>query len=523
MASQYINLPVSGSSGAVTGPASSVNNDIATFNGTTGKIIKDSGVSFPIPIASGGTGQTSQGAAINALLPAQAAHNGQFLVTNGSNPNWQAITLSPAGANTQIQFNDSGVFGAVSGLSYIKSSNVLFSIKAVSTPPTFTIQNSAADVTTGQYGGGITLVTGKGADAASSGSCGPGGILDLRTGVGGDDLDGTTVPGNGGDIYLHPGVAGNDSGGGDGSQRPGLIFVINSDANPGAFAEPLIVKPVDQQSSPANQVFISSDSIGIVDTDQSGGEGTIDFQGNSGGSNLNLSSIQSGVVEVSLGLLVSNSSGANISMTADSPLIILQDSVGNEGSLQLDGEGNIGLHGDGGGPISFDTSTIVYANGDVNDPNYILTTTSMDTVNMEFGTSTAGIGAELNLDNGTQGFTITATKLGLMAPVTTNNTLSVGGSLTIASTTPIVGAKSATATLDFPSIAALASSDLTITVTGAAVNDSVMLGLPAIPAAGIVFFGFVSASNTVTIRAMNITALSVNPASATYRATVIQF
>lgn len=82
---------------------------------------------------------------------------------------------------------------------------------------------------------------------------------------------------------------------------------------------------------------------------------------------------------------------------------------------------------------------------------------------------------------------------------------------------------SATAALDFGSIAAGASADLTITVTGAAVGDAVAIGLPAAPAAGIVFFGFVSATNTVTVRAMNITGSNVDPASATYRATVLQF
>jgi hypothetical protein len=79
----------------------------------------------------------------------------------------------------------------------------------------------------------------------------------------------------------------------------------------------------------------------------------------------------------------------------------------------------------------------------------------------------------------------------------------------------------ATAALNFPSIATTASADLTITVTGAAVGDYVVLALPASPAAGIVFNAFVSAANTVTIRASNITGSSVDPASATYGVLVI--
>lgn len=78
----------------------------------------------------------------------------------------------------------------------------------------------------------------------------------------------------------------------------------------------------------------------------------------------------------------------------------------------------------------------------------------------------------------------------------------------------------ATAALDFASIAAAASADLTVAVAGAAVGDAVSLGLPAAPTAGLVFQGFVSAANTVTVRATNITAGAVDAASATYRATV---
>jgi hypothetical protein len=76
--------------------------------------------------------------------------------------------------------------------------------------------------------------------------------------------------------------------------------------------------------------------------------------------------------------------------------------------------------------------------------------------------------------------------------------------------------RTASASLNFPSISAVSQADLTITVTGAAVNDEVMLGLPAAPTAGIVFNAFVSATDTVTIRASNITASPIDPAAATY-------
>jgi hypothetical protein len=93
----------------------------------------------------------------------------------------------------------------------------------------------------------------------------------------------------------------------------------------------------------------------------------------------------------------------------------------------------------------------------------------------------------------------------------------------VASGTALTKLLSASATLDFGSIAAAASADLTITVTGAATGNTVILGLPAAPTAGIIFQGFVSAANTVTVRATNITGAPVDPASASYRAAVLGF
>jgi hypothetical protein len=97
------------------------------------------------------------------------------------------------------------------------------------------------------------------------------------------------------------------------------------------------------------------------------------------------------------------------------------------------------------------------------------------------------------------------------------------GTVAIGSGTPIAKVMSATDTLDFGNTATLTSTDLTITVTGAAVGDSVAIGLPAAPDANGCFTGWVSAANTVTVRFNNYSAGSIDPASATYRATVTQF
>lgn len=97
------------------------------------------------------------------------------------------------------------------------------------------------------------------------------------------------------------------------------------------------------------------------------------------------------------------------------------------------------------------------------------------------------------------------------------------GAITIGSSgSSISKVLTATASLDFGSIAAQTSADLTVTVTGAATGDAVVMGLPAAPESGVVFNAFVSSANTVTIRATNATSGAVDPASATFRATVIQ-
>lgn len=72
------------------------------------------------------------------------------------------------------------------------------------------------------------------------------------------------------------------------------------------------------------------------------------------------------------------------------------------------------------------------------------------------------------------------------------------------------------ATLDFSSISAGAIGTSTVTVDGAAAGDLVVLGPPAAIEAGLVWCGFVSADDTVTIRMHNTTGSPIDPASASW-------
>lgn len=75
-------------------------------------------------------------------------------------------------------------------------------------------------------------------------------------------------------------------------------------------------------------------------------------------------------------------------------------------------------------------------------------------------------------------------------------------------------------TFDLPSIASLGTSDFTVTVTGAVGGDTVLVQDPGFTS-GLLFKGWVSAADTVTVRVVNGGAASYDHGSATYRVWVI--
>lgn len=76
----------------------------------------------------------------------------------------------------------------------------------------------------------------------------------------------------------------------------------------------------------------------------------------------------------------------------------------------------------------------------------------------------------------------------------------------------------ASATLNFPSISTGRSSDLTVTVTGAALNDEVIVSGAAV--SNMTFSGIVTAADTVTIRATNTDTSSQDIGSSVFKVTV---
>ena len=80
----------------VTGQTIVYNSSTSLWSNST--ISLTAGVNGTLPIANGGTGQTTATAAFNALAPSQTSNSGKFLTTDGTNTSWAttatAVTLS---------------------------------------------------------------------------------------------------------------------------------------------------------------------------------------------------------------------------------------------------------------------------------------------------------------------------------------------------------------------------------------------------------------------------------------------
>lgn len=81
----------------------------------------------------------------------------------------------------------------------------------------------------------------------------------------------------------------------------------------------------------------------------------------------------------------------------------------------------------------------------------------------------------------------------------------------------------ASAALDFPSTNTVSTSVLTIALTGAALGDVVALGVPnGSLTPNAVYWSWVSAANTVTVRFLNMDLAAQDPASGTFKATILK-
>ena len=85
----------------------------ATLTNATGLPLS-TGVTGTLGIGSGGTGQTTANAALNALLPSQSSNSGKVLTTDGSNTSWSATMTNPMSSLGDTIYGGSG--GAATSL-----------------------------------------------------------------------------------------------------------------------------------------------------------------------------------------------------------------------------------------------------------------------------------------------------------------------------------------------------------------------------------------------------------------------
>jgi hypothetical protein len=81
----------------------------------TGVLVDFNSIFGIVPIIKGGTSNTTAPTAINALLPSQIGHAGQFLQTDGANPSWQVAGGGGGIVNSVSVATANGLAGSSSG------------------------------------------------------------------------------------------------------------------------------------------------------------------------------------------------------------------------------------------------------------------------------------------------------------------------------------------------------------------------------------------------------------------------
>jgi hypothetical protein len=99
-----------------------------TLGGALSGVNLTSQVTGTLPVANGGTGQITTTAAFDALAPTQTGNSGKYLTTNGTTTSWATVSGggSPAGSDTQVQYNSGGSsFGASSAFTFASGTGVV--------------------------------------------------------------------------------------------------------------------------------------------------------------------------------------------------------------------------------------------------------------------------------------------------------------------------------------------------------------------------------------------------------------
>jgi hypothetical protein len=121
-----------------------------------------------VPIANGGTGQTTANAALNALLPSQATHANKFLKTDGTNTAWANVP-SPNNGTLSLAVSGTGLSGSAS-FTADQSGNSTFTVTSNATSAN-TVSTIVARDASGNFSAGtITAALSGNATTATTAS-----------------------------------------------------------------------------------------------------------------------------------------------------------------------------------------------------------------------------------------------------------------------------------------------------------------------------------------------------------------
>jgi len=148
------------------------------------------------------------------------------------------------------------------------------------------------------------------------------------------------------------------------------------------------------------------------------------------------------------------------------------------------------------------------------------------TLNNSSGTAVVSYGAGLSFSNTPLGFygaTVTAqpANINVVSGLINTGLIASGATYGVLPTSPRT--LTTTASINFGSVGSNSSTSITVAVTGCAINDVVLLGMPSAVCEGLSFFGHVVTGNQIHVDAVNATNGSMTQSAQTFRITVIGY